>query len=272
MRLYVCFKLTFNSSQLDGWLKHWRLAISINASEMFRAMWNACTYSRQRQTDSLVQPNATIEAPPGSTFQLRSMDHNIVDCRPLDMRWAWANTLHFFSGSEHAEMLAKYNPIANRFVSNGIWRGAYGAICMPQILKCVELLREQPHTRRAIVSLGGYCEDPDANRPACISFMHFLQCSEGLCMSVYQRSLNLWGVMPYDCILLTNILHYVAKHTGLPCGTLSWTIGSLHIPLPAPVPEYSGIRNTGLLIDVPPDPLDVLRKEASNARTLAEAG
>jgi len=246
--------------------------MSINASELFRAMWSTVSLNRPRKADSPAQPGDTVEAIPGNSFYLRSIDHNIVDCRKLNERWAWANVLHFFSGSEEAEMLEHYNPLARRFVHNGKWTGAYGAICMPQLAKCAELLRASPHSRRAIVSLGGYCDEADANRPSCISFMHFLSTTEGLHLHVYQRSLNLWGVMPYDCILLTNVLHWMCKQTGQLAGGLTWSIGSLHVPLPLPVPEYSGIRNRGLLIDVPPNPLDVLRKEASNARLVPQTG
>jgi thymidylate synthase len=198
----------------------------MNATEVYRAMRRAVLDRRNvRRADSLTQPAVTVEAEPGLTF---TVDSDNVPCnRQIDLKWAAANALHFFAATEDARALPKYNRYAERFAPSGVWVGAYGAIAVPQIVKCVELLRHDPYSRRAIVSMGGP-EHQDINRPACWSCLHFLRHSGTLYTFCYQRSLNLYGVMPYDCVLLTNIARYVAGLCEAPW-SLRWTVGSLHM-------------------------------------------
>jgi hypothetical protein len=204
----------------------------------------------------------TYEAEPGSSFQLMHPYKNVVVCRPVDLRWAAANTLHFFGGSEQAASLSLYNRHAQRFAPDGVWDGAYGAIAVPQLRQCVDLLLRWPQTRRAVVSMGGP-ELQTINRPACWSFLHFLLGAGGLDLLVYQRSLHLERVMPYDCVLLTNILLYVAGRTALPLGSLRWTVGSLHSGGVEPEGELPQRHSLVLPISLLADPrrcLDVLER------------
>lgn len=226
---------------------------SANATEMFIAMESAVSmYKHTRTTTDPESPqtSSTLEAKPCSVFELSSPVHNVQVCVPMDRKWAIANAIHFFSASEKADALFQYNRHASKFLSNEageyFWRGAYGAIAMPQIQECIPRLRQHPDTRRAVISMGG-ASPQDINRPACWSFLQFLNSLDGLNLLVYQRSLNLTRVMQYDLIVLTNILSYVAKSVAMPVGSLYWTIGSLHT-----VGEYTinraGQRNASLLL------------------------
>lgn len=198
-----------------------------NARKLYAAMLDAIDieqYERQASDPESPQGAMTYEAAPGCRFEL--LDPRLNVCGAIDEAWAVANTLHFFSGSEEAEMLEKYNKHASRFVTEGVWHGAYGAIAMPQVNQCIERLTAYPNSRRAIVSMGENSPQ-DINRPACWSFLQFLQTRRGLNMLVYQRSLHL-KVMPYDLIVLSNLLMHVAERVNLTVGSLIWTIGSLH--------------------------------------------
>jgi thymidylate synthase len=203
--------------------------VANNATELYREMASAVyKYSSKRKSDDTSSPNRnnTIEAMPGCSFNLTNYQRNVPLCRSIDLRWATANVLHFFANTEEAAPLLVYNKNASRFLVDGKWKGAYGAIAVPQLHKCIWLLRNQPYTRRAIVSMGDL-STMDYNRPACWSFIHFLQNNGNLDMLVYQRSLSL-AVMPYDLVMLTNILRFVAVGAGIPAGVLRWTVGSLH--------------------------------------------
>lgn len=174
------------------------------------------------------QQNSTMECSlPVCTFDFTNIRYNVVTCKKVDLHWAAANVLHFFTGSEEAGILRKYNEHADRFLTGDRWIGAYGAIAMPQIRDCVELLRKSQSTRRAIVSMGGFEKDDDINRPSCWSFLHFIWKTDRLYMNVYQRSLNM-SVMPYDAVLLSNILNYVSRLVWFPAGNIQWMVGSLH--------------------------------------------
>ncbi len=224
--------------------------IVANATELFMGMQSDLSVTRTRQTGgNSPQQAVTYEAMPCRTYELRYPAFNIVGARPIDIYWAVANVLHFFTGSEEAGSLRQYNKHAERFLTGDRWHGAYGAIALPQIERCVELLRSEASTRRAIVSMGEIGTD-DINRPACWSFLQFLHTDAGLNLCVYQRSLNLYGVMPYDCLLLSNILHYVAKKASLEPGRLYWTVGSLHNVANSPVGTSTAPRLQGLLLPV----------------------
>lgn len=198
-----------------------------NAEQLYQKMDEAIDrggYRRQVNDPESPSKFATEEAEPGQTFTLMKPWNNVVAC---DYRWAVANALHFFADTQAAMVLLRYNQHADRFVKDGIWLGSYGAIAMPQVRECIKLLREHPDSRRAIVSMGGPTPR-DINRPACWNTLHFLMWKGALDLMVYQRSLNLPRVMPYDCVVLTNALLHVAKEIGRAPGSLRWTVGSLH--------------------------------------------
>lgn len=225
-----------------------------NATELYVAMHIAIrneTWQRQTADPESCQTALTYEARPGCTFELRYPEYNFQICVPTDIQWAIANTMHFFAGTEEAEMLCHYNKHASRFVTDDKWIGAYGYIAMPQVRECIKRLREYPQSRRAIVSMGEHLPQ-DLHRPACWSFLQFLQCRSGLCLLVYQRSLNLQKVMPYDLVVLSNLLLYVARETELPVGSLLWTVGSLHV-LEIQELNMAGPRHSSIVLKTKPE-------------------
>jgi thymidylate synthase len=201
-----------------------------NANELFRAMYCAVMTHRHKRitTDPVTaQPAETYEARIGSAFELHNPSLNVVTERRIDMKWAFANTLHFFADTEEADMLPRYNWLAEKYITNGRWIGAYGKIAMRQIDQCIALLQTSLHTRAAFVDMGSM-GPRDVNRPACWNFLQFITGRYGLDMVCYQRSCNLLGVMPYDLIVLTNVLYHVASAVGVRVGSLCWHFGSLH--------------------------------------------
>jgi len=181
-----------------------------------------------------------VEAEPFRSYVLRSPVHNLVTC---DTRWAIANVLHFFAATEHAGILRRYNKHADRFLTGDRLVGAYGLIAVPQIRRCIELLKEDKYSRRAIVSMGALSE-LTVNSPPCWTSLHFVESHGKLHMGVEQRSLSM-SVMPYDCVLLCNILDFVGCSLGVVPGTVHWRIGNLHRK-PEHTVQY-GPRNLGIL-------------------------
>lgn len=224
--------------------------MAANASELYREMKAEVLrehWQRQSTDDCSALTEPTIEAIPGCKFTLDNPAYNVADFRQSDLRWAKANVLHFLASTERAGILRLYNARAVKYLEGDFLRGAYGPIAMPQIARCIGLLKESMHTRKAIVSFGGFCE-PTVNAPPCISFMHYMTSRHGLDLLVYQRSLNLIATMPYDCITLTNLLYYVSKRTHIPMGRLHWDIGSLHMTT-TDWPDATGDRHQSLLVD-----------------------
>lgn len=217
-----------------------------SASELYRAMLRdvvSCGYMRETSDRESPLQIKTVEAEFCRSYTLRDPSINVVACRRVDLRWAAANLLHFFACTEDAGVLRDYNRHADRFLTGDRLVGAYGPIAVPQIEACIQLLKSSPQSRRAVVSMGPLgCQDQ--NQPPCWSMLHFLVQVDQLQLFVYQRSLNLTGVMPYDCVLLTNVLLYAAERLGVPAGRLHWTVGSLHAPVDSKnePPEY-GIQS-----------------------------
>lgn len=201
----------------------------MNATEAHAAMIRAIRAgSRQRATTDRSSPTQqlTLEASPGHTFTLKDPAHNLVRSRSVDLRWAVANVLHFFACTEEAGTLRRYCEHADRFLTGDKWFGAYGYTFLPGIKACVEHLRGSPSSRRAVAAVGDL-SNMDINRPPCWNVIHFLRDETSVDMLVYQRSLSM-SVMPYDCVLLTNVLSYVATALETRQGSLVWAVGSLH--------------------------------------------
>ncbi len=208
-----------------------------DATSLMEAMHRAVLdggFERRSSDEASPQKAATQEAEPGRSFDVTCPLRNIPQQRQVDLRWALANTLHFFSAREDAKPLFRYCKQAARFLdADGRWDGAYGAIAVPQLRACVELLHRGPFSRRAVVSMGGP-ELSTLHRPACWNFLHLLRCGPRLDLLVYQRSLNLFGVMPYDLVVLSNVMRWAAAEVGATVGCLRWTVGSLHTVGEAP--------------------------------------
>lgn len=181
-----------------------------------------------RRSEDRSSPSAMelLECYAFTAWMLQLPSQNVVGCKSIDLKWAVANLLHFFAGTEEAGMLRRYNRFADRFLTGDRWIGAYGAIAMPQVQRCIQKLRESPHSRRAYVDMGPLAEE-DLNRPPCWNSVHFLLQDDRLHAHVYQRSLKL-AVMPYDCVVLTELLRFVAIACAMPIGDLRWTVGSCH--------------------------------------------
>lgn len=225
--------------------------MAANASELFHEMLSDIELDhRVRVTEDPTSPGQgeLIEARNGRQYTLWSPEYNIPDCKSVDMKWATANTLHFFCGTERAAPLLLYNKLASRFLTDGDWKGAYGAAAMPQIYACIVHLRKYPSSRRAVVSMPGLSFNVDVNNPPCWNTLHFMACAGVLEMQVYQRSLHLFNVMPYDCIVLSNILIFVARKVGIPVGPLRWTVGSLHRKKEDKTDSGIRSRHTGLVL------------------------
>lgn len=214
----------------------------MNATDLYARMIQDIRDGRHhRKSEDNTSPtkDEVSEATVGRLYVMEQPMFNVPMNVSIDLRWAVANVLYFFAATEeHADLLRKYNKKAERFLEDDKWRGAYGAIAVPQIQAACMRLQKNLYTRRAIVSMGRGDEKQTINNPACWSFLQFLVQDKRLDMLVTQRSLLL-AVMPYDCVLLSNIFAYVAKRVGCAMGKLHWFIGSLHarepISIGAPV-------------------------------------
>lgn len=217
----------------------------MNATQAYVKMQEAIrshSFTRTVTDNTSPRQEAVYEAPMFSRFVLNEPCTNVPTI-PLDRRWAIANVLHFFADTDRAAPLLGYNEKqARRFIAmNGfgewLWEGAYGYYAMDKVRECVKLLLADRMTRRAIVSMGNDCDYRSVNLPHCWNLLQFLSDGDALHVGVSQRSLSM-RVYPYDLVVLSNVLRYVAMKTNHNIGSLTWTIGSLHADDPRTAGYY----------------------------------
>jgi thymidylate synthase len=243
-----------------------------NASELFHEMlYDIQRAKLTREVSDSASPAKQLlhEAEP-RLYRLDHPQHNVMDFREIDTKWAVANVLHIFSATEFADPLLKYNKDAKRFLAEQpcpeclgmlgtencktcnktgatwMWNDAYGFFAVPSLKVAVDTLKEHPDSRRAVVTMPDIKAGSRLHQPACWNKMQLLKQRGVLNLLVSQRSLHLTRVGPYDCILFTNTLLWAAAVTGIPPGSLYWFSACTHCSLPQEC--FTGQRNRSLVL------------------------
>ena len=98
-----------------------------------------------------------------------------------------------------------------------------------QISESLRLLRDDPESRRNLVSAWNVSElDKMALMPCHLLFQLYV--ADGtLSMQVYQRSADMFLGVPFNIASYALLTHMFAQQTGLKVGELIWTGGDCHI-------------------------------------------
>lgn len=97
----------------------------------------------------------------------------------------------------------------------------------------LNLLKDDPDTRRAIVTVGGFDDDhPElSNDVSCVQSLHFFIRNNKLNIYVHMRSNDAFIGLPYDVYLLTFFQELMALELGVELGTYLHFADSLHLYL-----------------------------------------
>lgn len=99
-----------------------------------------------------------------------------------------------------------------------------------QIKRLVQSLREDPHSRRHLVSAWNVGELSEMVLAPCHAFFQCYVSGEGrLSLQVYQRSADLFLGVPCNIASYALLTHLLAQQTNLSVGELIWTGGDCHI-------------------------------------------
>ena len=99
-----------------------------------------------------------------------------------------------------------------------------------QIKALVRGLKEDPHSRRHLVSAWNVGDLPDMALAPCHAFFQCYVSNAGrLSLQVYQRSADLFLGVPFNIASYALLTHMLAQQTGLRVGELIWTGGDCHI-------------------------------------------
>ncbi|MFI7012251.1 thymidylate synthase [Streptomyces sp. NPDC050145] len=98
-----------------------------------------------------------------------------------------------------------------------------------QISQVLDTLRDDPDSRRMIVSAWNVAELDKMALAPCHAFFQFYVADGKLSCQLYQRSADLFLGVPFNIASYALLTHMVAQQTGLEPGDFIWTGGDCHI-------------------------------------------
>lgn len=109
------------------------------------------------------------------------------------------------------------------------WLGADGE-ARDQIADVVKSIKENPNSRRHIVSAWKVDEIEDMALPPCHAFFQFYVSASGkLSCQLYQRSADMFLGVPFNIASYALLTHMIAQQTGLEVGDFVHTFGDAHV-------------------------------------------
>ena len=108
------------------------------------------------------------------------------------------------------------------------WEGNDGSV-VDQMSRVLDQIRENPDSRRMIVSAWKVDEIPRMALPPCHMMFHFYVAEGRLSCQLYQRSVDSFLGLPFNIASYALLTHMVAQQTDLEPGDFVWTGGDCHI-------------------------------------------
>lgn len=111
------------------------------------------------------------------------------------------------------------------------WRSwpDYAGGHIDQIKEVVETIKNNPDSRRIIVSAWNVADLPNMNLPPCHAFFQFYVADGKLSLQLYQRSADCFLGVPFNIASYALLLMMMAQVTGLEVGDFVHTLGDAHI-------------------------------------------
>lgn len=155
--------------------------------------------------------------------------------RVLNPAFAVAETVWHLSGTD-APWIFTYNGRLREFADDGVLRGAYGPRMrnwggkVDQLANVVNLLRDDPDSRRALIQLYDPAQDAEGHKdvPCTLCFRFHLRAGR-LHMSTTMRGQDVWIGLPYDLFFFTTLHELVAGWLDAQPGEYHHHVSSLHI-------------------------------------------
>ena len=110
------------------------------------------------------------------------------------------------------------------------WQTASGET-IDQISEVVRTLRENPDSRRIIVSAWNVGEVPNMALAPCHSLFQLYVAAGKLSCQLYQRSADIFLGVPFNIASYALLTHMLAQQTDLKVGDFIWTGGDCHLYL-----------------------------------------
>lgn len=113
------------------------------------------------------------------------------------------------------------------------WRSwpDYSGGHIDQIKEVVDTIKNNPDSRRIIVSSWNVADIPNMKLPPCHAFFQFYVADGKLSLQLYQRSADIFLGVPFNIASYALLLKMMAQVTGLEEGDFVHTLGDAHIYL-----------------------------------------
>lgn len=98
-----------------------------------------------------------------------------------------------------------------------------------QISQAVDAIRNNPDSRRIIVSAWNVADIPNMHLPPCHALFQFYVADGRLSLQLYQRSADIFLGVPFNIASYALLLQMMAQVTGLEAGEFVHTLGDAHI-------------------------------------------
>lgn len=108
------------------------------------------------------------------------------------------------------------------------WKDYEGG-SIDQLSEAIQTIKENPDSRRIIVSAWNVADIPNMKLPPCHAFFQFYVANGKLSLQLYQRSADIFLGVPFNIASYALLLMMVAQVTGLEAGEFIHTLGDAHI-------------------------------------------
>ncbi|NYT86910.1 thymidylate synthase [Pollutimonas harenae] len=98
-----------------------------------------------------------------------------------------------------------------------------------QIAQVLQQIKQNPDSRRLIVSAWNVAEIPNMALPPCHAFFQFYVADGKLSCQLYQRSADIFLGVPFNIASYALLTHMVAQQCDLEVGDFIWTGGDCHL-------------------------------------------
>lgn len=123
----------------------------------------------------------------------------------------------------------KYGDLGNVYGSQWrAWKTSTGET-IDQISNVIDMIKNNPNSRRMIVSAWNPEDVPTSALPPCHSLFQFYVADGKLSCQLYQRSGDIFLGIPFNIASYALLTELIAKATGLEVGEFIHTIGDAHI-------------------------------------------
>ncbi|MGH8195425.1 MAG: thymidylate synthase [Woeseiaceae bacterium] len=192
-------------------------------------------------------------------LHLRSIIHELLWFLRGDSNVRYLNERNVSIWNEWADENGDLGPIYG--VQWRSWPSPDGGV-IDQIGDVVRRLKENPDSRRIIVSAWNVADLPKMALPPCHCLFQFYVADRKLSCQLYQRSADIFLGVPFNIASYALLTHMLAQQTDLRVGEFIWTGGDCHLYLnhleqadeqlsrePLPLPKLAIRRRPDTIFD-----------------------